>query len=220
LFREKITGDVTPLPEHEMAVFCNLDRLQRRIADPLHVYDNKLDRLVGKTDGCAGAVFMYTTRFQDKPDTIQICPWFLEYAKARTYDTNTSLTSLRAWLAVRGLDRLITNHFYTPIDLMSLWDKCMLHEMMHTMPAGPKNDVGGADGYGWKNCRKLSTKPDALLNADSFAIFGSALFWSSQGSPIDENGEFTSGPASKRWLGSGAGRGLDAIKLHEAKPFM
>ncbi|KAI1841012.1 hypothetical protein JX266_012793 [Neoarthrinium moseri] len=218
--KEEKTGNILGLDHSESVIFCNTDRLQRRQGDPGHLYDSKMEEAVDNTDDCALANFMVTTRFNDKPDFIQICPWFLLYTKAKRYGTNPSIKPLRTWLAIKGLDQLIPKVLYTPIDLVSLWDKCMLHEMMHTKSGSSKIDVQERKGYGWKNCRKRSADRDAYRNADSFALLGSALYWGSQGSPIDENGAFTASPASKRWVGSGPGRGLDAVKLEDVKQFL
>lgn len=91
--------------------------------------------------------------------------------------------------------------------------------MMHTRPGGSKVDVGGTKGYGWKHCTELSTTNSAESNADSFALFASALYWAKQGSKIDKDGRFVSNPptkgTSKRWFGSWAGRGLEVVKLNE-----
>lgn len=223
-FEKEQTGSLDALVENEVVIFCNTDRLVRRAKDPLHLYDTKVKQAVVKSRGCANA-FMYTQRFDNHWDTITICPWFLQYAVSKKYHTKKSFSGVRTWLAVKGLDELITKLFYTPIDLLSLWDKSMLHEMMHTKAAGLKDDVGGLGGYGWKNCRKLSTKTNAVDNADSWAIFGSALYWAGLGSPIDADGNFTSPPiaaqgGSKRWFGSGVGRGLEAVKLDAVKQFI
>ncbi|KAI1394927.1 hypothetical protein F4819DRAFT_227746 [Hypoxylon fuscum] len=169
--------------------------------------------------------FMYTDTFLYKPDAIQICPWFLEYVKAKKYHTTKDLTSTRAKLAVAGVDKLITKVLYRPIDLLTLWDKCMLHEMTHTKAGGSKKDINNFSGYGWKNCKKISTEADKCFdNADSFAILGSALYWKTQGREIDDKGKFTSPPTGQRsnigFVGSGAGRGSDNMKNDAAKRFM
>ncbi|KAI0538386.1 hypothetical protein GGR58DRAFT_501220 [Xylaria digitata] len=196
-FQDEITGDIESLGINEVVVFCDQSRLKTRIKDPFHLYDSKAKRAVSITNPCLGA-FMYTQTFDLHWDTIQICPWFLEYAKAKKYKTSKDISSWRAKLAVKGHDELITKKFYTPIDLMNLWDKCMLHEMMHTKAGLSKQDVGGFTGYGWKNCKSLSTDGQGLMNADSYAIFGSALYWAKAGSPNDENGNFISAPLATR----------------------
>ncbi|KAI0513129.1 hypothetical protein F5B22DRAFT_273509 [Xylaria bambusicola] len=199
-FEQEKTGGIESLGDgiNEVVIFCDESRLKRRIKDPLHRFDTKAKRAVSASNPCANA-FMYTQTFSKHWDSIQICPWFLEYAKGKKYGTSKDITSLRARLALKGLDKLITNKFYTPIDLLSLWDKCMLHEMMHTKLAGSL-DVDGRKGYGWKNCKALAADGKGANNADSWALFASALYWAKQGSPIDENGNFISVPIGNQGI--------------------
>ncbi|KAI1272458.1 hypothetical protein F5Y07DRAFT_403392 [Xylaria sp. FL0933] len=231
-FQDEITGSVESLGAglNEVVIFCDRRRLQTRIRDPLHLYDRKANRAVSRGNPCTSA-FMYTQTFRRHWDLIQICPWFLQYAKAKKYGTTKDISSLRAFLAVKWLDKLITKKFYTPLDLMSLWDKCMLHEMMHTKPGDSKDDSSEWNGYGWKNCKVLSTDPTlSKRNADSYAVFGSALYWAKAGSPIDENGNFISDPSaiqgnSRKRLESGRDeyrakigeRGNQVLPLEEAR---
>ncbi|KAI0811451.1 hypothetical protein GGR55DRAFT_695077 [Xylaria sp. FL0064] len=196
-FQDEITGSVESIGDapNEVVIFCDRSRLEKRDRDRSHLYDNKVKRAVSNSNPCTSA-FMYTQTFKDHWDLIQICPWFLQYAKGKKYRTSKDISSLRARLALIGVDKLITRTFYTPIDLMSLWDKCMLHEMMHTKPGGSKDDVDEWFGYGWKNCKALATGVESQRNADSYALFGSALYWAKAGSPIDENGNFISDPSA------------------------
>ncbi|KAI0883960.1 uncharacterized protein GGS22DRAFT_195095 [Annulohypoxylon maeteangense] len=222
-FREEKTGAIKLLPSYEVAIFCDETRLEK-VDWSTELYDSVIEDLHNMNNDCNNA-FMYTDTFENKPDVIQMCPWFLQYVRAKKYHTTQDLTSTRAKLAVAGLDKLITKMLYRPIDLLTLWDKCMLHEMMHTKAGGLKDDVNGFSGYGWKNCKKISTEADKCFdNADSFAILGSALYWKTQGREIDDNGKFTSPPTGQTrnigFVGSGAGRGSDTMKNDAAKRFM
>lgn len=214
-FKDEKTGSLDALDQNEVVIFCDTSRLERRAKDPLHYYDNKAKEAVGMTDGCGGA-FMYTQAWAKHWDVIQVCPWFLEYATAKKYRTNADTTTLKAFLAAKGLDDLITDRVYTPIDLLALWDKSMLHEFMHTKAGSTKEDVGGFGGYGWKNCKGMAGDGRGQTNADSYALFGSALYWFNQGSPIDENGNFKnevpSDATKRRWVGSGAVRAAEALQ--------
>lgn len=208
--------DIGPLKEdpNEVVIFCDLKRLGRKLKDPLHYWDNKAGQAVGMSDGC-GSSFMYTQTFTGQFDVIQVCPWFLEYTVAKKYHTNADIKTLKAFLAVKGLDNLFAKFLYTEIDLLGLWDKAMLHEFMHTKPGGTKDDVKGFSGYGWKNCKGMAANDRGQTNADSYALFGSALFWFNEGHPIDENGKFRNevpADASKRWVGSGAVRAVEAVQ--------
>lgn len=73
----------------------------------------------------------------------------------------------------------------TPIDVESLLDKVILHELSHTSVAGGSLDVDGPSiltiKYGWNRCRKLAQEGsdklerEAQVNADSIALFGSGM---------------------------------------------
>jgi hypothetical protein len=64
---------------------------------------------------------------------ITFCPWFLEYGMKRKYKTFSSWwkdKSAVTWAKLATLlDKWITNRYYTPIDLVSLFDKVILHEV-------------------------------------------------------------------------------------------
>ncbi|KAI0376471.1 hypothetical protein F5Y04DRAFT_285911 [Hypomontagnella monticulosa] len=224
-YREEKTGDILPLlsVSNEVVIFCDEKRLEK-VDWHEDLFDSVIKDLHNMQNDCINA-FMWTDVFENKPDAIQICPWFLQYVKSKKYRTVKDITSIRAMLAVAGLDKLLTKMIYRPIDLLSLWDKCMLHEMMHTKPGSSKKDIEGFSGYGWKNCKKISTEADKCFdNADSFAILASALYWKIQGREIDSDGKFTNPPAVQQsnigFVGSGAGRGTDTMKNDAAKRFM
>lgn len=83
-----------------------------------------------------------------KYNQIQICPWFLQYAmKKDPAFQNQIKPDLIPRLAVK-LDEWVTKIVYTPIDLLGLFDKVMVHEMTHTRAGGRLDDVGGFGGYG------------------------------------------------------------------------
>ncbi|KAL4744410.1 hypothetical protein BDW72DRAFT_199618 [Aspergillus terricola var. indicus] len=142
---------------------------------------------------------------------ITFCPYFLQYGMKRKYNTFGAWwkdKSAATWgfLATK-LDRLVTNRKYTPIDLVSLFDKVILHELMHTRGAegAPSQrfipeDVNDREGYGWKNAKRLApvvtdltTDPLTLgpeKNADNLALFGSAALMIKEGVKIHDNGSF------------------------------
>lgn len=65
----------------------------------------------------------------DKYDQIQLCPWFLDYAMSKDFRFKKSITpSLWGALAVRA-GNWLSNRWYTPIDLLSLFDKVLIHEV-------------------------------------------------------------------------------------------
>lgn len=73
----------------------------------------------------------------------------------------------------------------SPVDVASLLDKVILHELSHTRNAGKSLDVDEGSlatvRYGWKRCRELAQKGSrdhdqaAQFNADSIALCGSGM---------------------------------------------
>lgn len=60
---------------------------------------------------------------------INLCPWFLDYAtKAKFADRSSIQANVVSKLA-RALDGLATAILYTEVDLLSLFDKVLLHEV-------------------------------------------------------------------------------------------
>lgn len=179
--------------------------------DPLHYYDPHIDETVDidpKIDCKTGQVFAYTQRpwRTDRYDQIQICPWFLEYAMKDSYRFKTDVKAdLLARMALK-LNEFVTDKWYTPVDLIMLFDKVMLHELTHTRAGTETIDVGGRSGYGWKNCRALSTvvtNPTTKTygpekNADSYAIFASGCYIISQGLTINNDGSVSGKTEQKR----------------------
>ncbi|KAL2069757.1 hypothetical protein VTL71DRAFT_14436 [Oculimacula yallundae] len=151
-----------------------------------------------------------------KPSQITLCPWFLEYAQGlklpRCGTWRQKLVGLigrpTAWLGSRRWP-------YTAIDLLSLFDKVVVHELTHTRHGGKTVDVA-MDGraitfnnvaYGWRNCKKISTNlPDndgrdelkPMNNADSYAIFASGVRIINAGGSIDEKGNVKNAPSSSK----------------------
>ncbi|KAF2736236.1 hypothetical protein EJ04DRAFT_172959 [Polyplosphaeria fusca] len=150
-----------------------------------------------------------------KPSLIQICPWFLEYAMNKDPKFQNQIKAgIMAKLAGK-LDEWVTGKVYTPIDLVQLFDKVIVHEMSHTRNGGRTDDVGGFGGYGWKNVRALSTqrtdvaagKKGPEKNADSIALFASAVQLLGVGVTINEDGTFVRPGDRRRALG------IDPLKL-------
>lgn len=88
------------------------------------------------------------------------------------------------WRAIsKGLSK--THKLLTPIDVASLLDKVILHELSHTRIGGEALDVDGPSfkdvRYGWNRCRKLAQEGSddrnrqAQVNADSIALCGSGM---------------------------------------------
>lgn len=67
----------------------------------------------------------------NEPDTLQICPWFLDYAMKQSaqFQGQFKPGKIASMIASLKLDRLATWVAYTPIDLFQLFDKVMVHEV-------------------------------------------------------------------------------------------
>ena len=59
---------------------------------------------------------------------IQICPWFLQYVLGLKIRTKKDITPL-LWAGLAKLMGPIVKRRYTPVDLASLFDTTMLHEV-------------------------------------------------------------------------------------------
>lgn len=87
-------------------------------------------------------------------DQIQVCPWFLQWAAKERYPTVYDLVVNHQGLFAKLAEHVIPwaiDKWYTPMDLVSLFDKVFLHELTHTRAGGETKDEGGWGGYGWKN---------------------------------------------------------------------
>lgn len=73
----------------------------------------------------------------DESDTLQFCPWFLDYAmkQKNQFQSQWKPGKMASLISSLKLDRLATWAFYTPIDLFQLFDKVIVHEV-RTQPSG------------------------------------------------------------------------------------
>ncbi|KAH7048439.1 hypothetical protein B0J12DRAFT_741170 [Macrophomina phaseolina] len=137
----------------------------------------------------AGEVVGYGSRMHAAQ--INICPWFLEWARGARYKTWKDVrvkTRLAKWV----IPLVEKGWWLTPFDATNLLDKVMLHELTHTIAGGETEDV--SDGfeldlpfraaYGWKDAKRLAKMKQgpprketerADNNADTLALFGSAI---------------------------------------------
>ena len=87
--------------------------------------------LSAKFDCTHNFAFVIETDDPDKPDTMQICPWFLDYEMSKDINLQTDLP-LGFWgprIQKLGVDQFVTNAIYTEIDLDQLFDKVIVHEV-------------------------------------------------------------------------------------------
>ena len=72
----------------------------------------------------------------NEPDTLQICPWFLDYAMKQNaqFQSQFSAGKTATMITNLKLDRLVTWAVYTAIDLFQLFDKIIVHEVRARPP--------------------------------------------------------------------------------------
>lgn len=82
---------------------------------------------------CNIAILGYTTvpqltEARAKPFQLQLCPWFVKYGMTINYPTSNDLPIT---LLQRGRIKLVPlfARYYAPIDVLSLSDKLILHEV-------------------------------------------------------------------------------------------
>jgi hypothetical protein len=121
----------------------------------------------------------------DKPSQVQICPWFINWMKS--VDTKSLKDAKTKAMFYQGVSKALSkmHTLLTPIDVDSLLDKVILHELSHTSVAGKSLDVDGPSilkiRYGWNRCRKLAQEGsddvnrESQVNADSIALCGSGM---------------------------------------------
>ncbi|KAF2733709.1 hypothetical protein EJ04DRAFT_564839 [Polyplosphaeria fusca] len=151
---------------------------------------------------------------RERYNVLQICPNFLTYAMGRDPAFQNALDVSTGTKLMEKIASAFVHVKYTSVDFVTLFDKVLLHEISHTSGAGNTDDVGGTKGYGWKNCRKLSTVVSEWeqedyqwddiptvqgpeQNADTIALFGSAMRMIRDGAIINIDGNFVQRGASR-----------------------
>ncbi len=65
----------------------------------------------------------------DKYSQITFCPWFLDYAMSKAQQFQGQFKPAAIGQLALKVDTLVTKLKYTPIDLFSLFDKVVVHEV-------------------------------------------------------------------------------------------
>lgn len=78
---------------------------------------------------CSVVTLAYTMNPEDTHFQIQLCPWFVRYGMTVDYPT-TNTSPKVGWDVLKIKLILLLAKFYTPIDIFSLSDKLMLHEVL------------------------------------------------------------------------------------------
>ena len=68
---------------------------------------------------------------ETKPDIIQMCPWFIDYAMKQRVQWQTQIDGgkIGSMISNLKLDKFATWAMYTPIDLFQLYEKVIVHEV-------------------------------------------------------------------------------------------
>lgn len=74
------------------------------------------------------------------PAEIQLCPWFAGWANLRGFKTFKD-ASVSAWLARFAIPASFELGVFTEVDVYSLLDKVLLHEMTHLFVTHHSTDV-------------------------------------------------------------------------------
>jgi hypothetical protein len=120
---------------------------------------------------------------KDKASQIQLCPWLLNWAKKLDGLIAENKVDKKGKYVEKIANKMVEHDFVlSPIDIESVLDKLILHEMQHTKVANLAVDMDESSvkkiKYGWKRCRALAKEGDISqlrrpdTNADSIALAG------------------------------------------------
>lgn len=189
-------------------MYCGFDRFEaredgkwydkgmisNRIPTPAacNAHSTDIDEVLSKSnsfEGCKArkpeVAYVLVTE-GNTPSQLQLCPWFIDWMQGIDIKNihNVEKKSIFYNVLSKGLTKM--HAFLTPIDVRSLLDKTILHELMHTRNGGQAMDVDAEGGllrvrYRWKRCRELALegpddpKREAQVNADTIALAASGI---------------------------------------------
>lgn len=128
--------------------------------------------------GFPGFVFAASLAFGgDKPDQIQLCPWYLKWLTLQKFKDSTSVKP--DWLTdlPPETEQVLTSRAKTKMDLRTgmLLDIKLSHELTHLTRAGQSIDVDSGDGVyadGWNYC--IENAIQGFRVAENLAMLGAA----------------------------------------------
>ncbi|KAN0085416.1 hypothetical protein V8E54_001883 [Elaphomyces granulatus] len=201
------------LDNQDTKIYCDLSRFQKRPSGGY--YNTESGFAVSKKMTCNfpdTAWSLYGAR--RTWSQIQVCPWFLDYAMKKSGNPEyTTQISKSLWSKIGGFAFTVLDPG-RPIDLVSLFDATMIHELTHVGAGGvlttdvkmPGNIPGKkTHAYGWRRCRKLATQrtnaDQSVLgperNADSLSTLATAVYIIEyMGGVVNEDGSFSIPPAA------------------------
>ncbi|KAF2107062.1 hypothetical protein BDV96DRAFT_673776 [Lophiotrema nucula] len=115
-------------------------------------------------------------------------------------------------------------HLLLPLKIEALLEEQKLlteiSQLTHLPNYGKSIDAtGGKRCYGWRNCAKLSSTDDGVINADSLALFALALWFVSQDVCVTQNGNLVPSDAALKACGASKPTLDDSTKDQDAKWF-
>ncbi|KAI9673620.1 MAG: hypothetical protein M1817_002257 [Caeruleum heppii] len=201
----------------DVKFYCNTDRFEK-LADG-RWRDNDLMEIVPDESGnplkdCGGLTMAYTYVSEDSSKWSTITG----YAQEKKWPECGTFGEKIKSMAAGVFDNIVTKYKFTPVDLFSLFDKVIIHELTHTRSAGQTWDsLMDPNGkyeldnlaYGFKNCHAIRDRrtgegdfEDSELpqnNADTYAIFASGVRIINGGGSVDDEGKITKPTNQKRW---------------------
>ena len=105
----------------------------------------------------AGPTVAYTLIVgRSKPSQVQLCPWFIDWMRKDGIESALEVPRKSQFYSVLSKRLVKMDTLRSPIDVMSLLDKVILHELMHTRSGGETRDVDPSTlftvKYTWKRC--------------------------------------------------------------------
>lgn len=149
--------------------------------------------LLNEPTGAGRAVFALTIQLQNKFNSIQFASWFIEYYSKQTYYVENHLDL--DWVKDAPQEEIdyINRFAKTQMDVFSLLEVTMLHELTHTKIPGFAIDPPGwwgpeaTDTGGW-NIARANVSPNGWKSAENLAMAASAAYVISQGGKVNEDG--------------------------------
>ncbi|KAN0079160.1 hypothetical protein V8E54_004374 [Elaphomyces granulatus] len=202
----------TSLDDQDTKIYCDISRFQKQKNGGY--FDTDSETAVSKVN-CNVPTLAWTIYGDGHTwSQIQLCPWFLDYAMKKSGNpAYTTEISKSLWSKIDRFAFTVANSG-RPIDLVSLFDATMIHEITHVGAGGllttevmvPGKIPGTKkSAYGWKRCRKLATQrtnaDGSVLgpewNADSLSTLATAIYIiEDRGGVVNEDGSFSTPPAA------------------------
>lgn len=78
---------------------------------------------------------------RSNPSEVQLCPWFIDWMRKDEIESALEVPRKSQFYSALSKRLVKMDTLSSPIDVMSLLDKVILHELMHTRNGGEARDV-------------------------------------------------------------------------------